>query len=737
MAEIALAYWLELPVGRYPLRVVKGVEGLSMPFRFELTFPVEPTDPFDPEAVARSEASLVIERSGELRRIVGVVSKVSRKATRRGNAGAGEIVLTLEPRLALLRHRHDIRVFRQKTVPEIVREVLAHLDIPLEQRLRGKYKRREYCVQFRESDFAFISRLLEDEGIHYFVNELDRVVIGDNPRSYDDSLGVLPYRHGAGIDAGDDSVTEVGFSGTMTAGKVSLRDFNPVHPSLDMDVASPGPTEGGAEWYDYPGEYEEPSEGQVKAALRTDALRCVHHRVAGRSFCASLYPAVTFALLGAPSGVPDGAYVVTKITHDWNLRTKGFDIAFEALPADVTYRPLVTTPAPVETNPLTGFVTGPPGADIHTDEWGRVKVHFPWDRIQPKDDNCSHWIPVLQDNTGHSSSMSRTRWEVVCSFLEGDPDRPVVLGRVYNAEDPFYSPLPERKMRVALRSVSSPRAEDDEMTASNFIQFDDFAGAEGIVIHAQKDQNVVVLNEKQEQVDSAESLSVKGNETIKIGADQKIQTTGSLFPEVLGNQGRSIKGNHKADIGAAGTENIEKDHTLTIGGAHTRTMGNSDTTYVNGNMKESVGGIILEGSAKTNSYIGEKTNTLLVGGAVIEISKGNKMDGTGLGKTETVGGLVFSKADKLMATRVEKVRNTWVGGLMSVSSIKSLLVAGLEKLTKKARSASYEGTGEVVLQVKDTHIVMKGGLIEMDAPSSITIATSAKNAQSSGTSTQI
>lgn len=734
--EKALAYWLELPTGRYALHDVKGEEGLSMPFRFELTFPLEPTDPLDPRTLVRCQATLVIERSSELRRITGVLSRLSRTATRRGNAGSGEVEAVFEPRLALLRHRSDIRVFREKTVPEIVEEVLSHLEIPVELRLRSEYKRRDYCVQFRESDFDFVSRLLEDEGIHYSIDERDAVVLGDAAQSYDESLGVLPFRHGAGLDAHEDSVFEVGFRGSMTAGRVSLRDFNPIHPSLDMDVSSEGPTVGGAEWYDYPGEYEEPDEGRTKARLRTEALRCAHHRVAGRSFCAGLYPVCTFVMMGAPAGVADGGYVVTRLSHAWNLRETGFANRFEALPADVVYRPLVTTPAPIETNPLTGFVTGPPGADIHTEEWGRVKVHFPWDRIQPKDDHCSHWVPVLQDNTGHSSSMSRTGWEVLCSFLEGDPDRPVVLGRVYNGEDPFYSPLPERKMRVALRSVSSPRTEGLE-TPSNFIQFDDFAGAEGIVIHAQKDQNVVVLNDKKEQVDASESLSVKGNETIKVGADQKIQTTGSLFPEVLGNATRTIKGSHKADIGQAAAENIDQNHTMSVGGSHTRTMGNSDTTYVIGNLNETISGVLSEGSAKTNSYIAEKTNNLVVGGALLEISKGNKMDSSGEGKTEMVGALVFSKADKIMATRVEKLRNTWVGGLMSVTSMKSLLVAGLEKLSKKARSASYEGTSEVVLQVKESHIVMKDGVIDLSAPSSISIQTSAKNAQASTTSTQI
>lgn len=736
MEQQALTYWLELPGGRYAIRTVSGKEGLSQPFKFELVFPVEPTDGFDPDAVLRSEAVLILERVGEVRRITGVVTQVSRRATRTGNAGAGEIVLVLEPRLALLRKRQDIRVFRNKTVPEIVREVVAHLGIPLDMRARGKYKRRPYCVQFRESDFDFVSRLLEDEGIYYFIDEADALVIGDAPQGYDDPLGFIPYKHNSGLDTQNDAITVIGTRGTMTAGKVSLRDFNHEHPRLNMDVSATGPTDGGAEWYDYPGEYELPAEGQVKAKLRAEALRCQHHRFAGRSFCGGLRPGVTFVLTNAPEGVEDRGYVITQVEHAWNLRETGFEVSFEALPDDVTYRPPVVTPAPVETNPLTGVVTGPPGADIHTDHWGQVKVHFPWDRLQPKDDNCSHWVPVLQDNTGHSSAMSRTGWEVLCHFMEGDPDRPVVMGRVYNPEDPFYSPLPERKMRVALRSLTSPRTEGSD-TSANFIQFDDFAGHEGIVVHAQKDQNVVVLNTKQEQVDNTESLTVKGNETIEIGSNQKIQIKGSLLPDVLGNQMRSIGGNHTVDIGAAETESIDANHTMNIGGSHKRIMGTADNVNVAGNMKESVGGVILEASAKTNTYTGEKTNVMLVGGAVVELFGGNKMDAAGLAKLEAVGGLVFSKAGKVMATRVEKLRSTVVGGLFRAESLKSMLVAGLEKLSKKALSASYDGQAELLLKVGSTEVILKDGLIDMNAPKSISIETTAKNAQAAGKSTQI
>lgn len=736
--ELVLVYWMDVGGTAYPTRQVKGVEGFNAPYRFEVTFAVDPENPLDPSAVVRTSAYLRLERSdgGTERVVSGIVSEVKRKATRHGNAGAGDVTIVLEPTLSLLRHRQDIRLFRDKTGPQIAAEVMRGLGVKVEERLSETYKIRPYTVQFRETDLDFANRLLEDEGVYYFINEQDVVVFGDTTGAYDGSVGLLPFKHDAGLSPAMNPIVQIGSRGTMTAGKVTLRDFNPVHPRLNMDVSSKGPTEGGVEFYDYPGEYEEPAEGQRKANLRTEALRCAHHRVAGRSHSALMRVGARFETLGTPAGIHDGEFVVTKIVHDWTKDLRGYAINFESLPGSVVFRPPVVTPAPSQPNPLTGFVTGPPGADIHTNEWGQVKVHFPWDRLFPKDDTCSWWIPVLQDNTGHSSSMSRTGWEVLCAFMEGDLDRPVVLGRVYNADDPQPSPLPERKMRTTLRSISSPRF-DGEDTPSNFIHFDDEAGLQLLTIHATKDQNVVVKNNKSEQIDNTESLDIRGNEQISVGANQIIHTATNLMPVVTGNQTRTIGGNHDLKVGSSLSESVAGNSTVTIGASHIRNLGARDNTSVAKNTKETVGAVNLEISLKTNNDQAEKTRALLVGGAVIEVAKNNKTEQSGLGRVETIGGVAFAKADKTMHSRVEKIRKTTVGGIFKIEAVKELLIAGLEKLTQTALSTSYTGTDKLTLKVGSTEINMKEGRIELSASDSITIKTTGQNKQGSKKSSQI
>lgn len=735
MAEQPLTYWLDVAGSRYPVRVVKGTEGVSKPYHFDVTFPVEPTDSLDPDQVAGSDAVLTLVRDGEVRRITGVVTRVTRRATRKhGNAGAGEIKLVLEPRLARLRHRIDIRLFRDKTAPQIAAEVLQGLGVMVEQRLSESYKVRPYTVQFRESDLDFASRLLEDEGIFYFIDQDDMVVFGDSPAAYDTPGIILPFRHASGLDAHEDAVTAVGFRGEMTAGEVSLRDFNHEHPSLDMDVHAKSPFALGAEWYDYPGEYELPPEGSVKAKKRADAFACQFKRMVGRSFAGSLRPGAKFVLMMAPPGVPDGGYVVTAISHEWDLNRTGFEIGFEAQPETVTYRPPVVTPAPIQPNPMTGIVTGPPGADIHTDEWGRVKVHFPWDRLFPKDDTCSHWIPSLQDNTGQSSSIARTRWEVMCQFLEGDLDRPVVLGRVYNAEDPHYSPLPDLKYRTTLRSLTSPRATEGA-TGENFIQIDDIAGFQSINVHAQRDKNIVVANDKSEQIDTTESLVVRGHEKQKIGRDRKVVGSLDMMPDVGGNQTKTVGANREAKVGTSYGETTEGDHTLNIGGTHFRRFGSGDNTNVDKNLTERIGGVVVEGSLKNNDTFVERIQALIVGGGIFELVRKNKTEGTGNRRFELIGGMDIVNSKDRIDQRIEQFRKTVVGGLYKIDAMKAALVTGMEKLGVKAANVNFDGAS-ITLKVGATTVTMKDGKIAVDAPKAIQFKTSGPNNLAAGTTTQ-
>jgi len=425
-----------------------------------------------------------------------------------------------------------------------------------------------------------------------------------------------------------------------------------------MDVGAMGPTRGGPEWYDFPGEYALPPQGTTKVKKRADALTCASLVHTGKSFSGRLVPGSTFDLALAPPGIDDGGYVVTRVTHAFDATRDGFSVGFEALPAGVLFRPLCTTEAPTLTDPITGIVTGPVGEDIHCDAYGRVKVHFPWDRLFPFDDSCSYWIPVLQDNTGHSGSIPRIGWEVLVHFLEGDPDRPVVVGRVYNPEDPPHLFLPVNKTRSVIKSLTSPRSDKRDDSGTNEILFEDLQANEFIQYHAQKDQNQVVAHDKTETVLANQASTVERDERVKVGKDHTARIGKHLMSTVKRDQRHKVGGNRKVSVDEADSATVKGERKLTIGAMHARRIGTDDTAMAQVRNTETVGGVILETSLKDNTSTGARATVLTVGGAHIELAKQDKNEGVGVARRETIGGMVMVKADGDIGLRTNKKRSS-------------------------------------------------------------------------------
>ena len=296
-----------------------------------------------------------------------------------------------------------------------------------------------------------------------------------------------------------------------------------------------------------------------------------------------------------PPGLPDGQYVLTVVEHEYERSTEGYAVSFEGLDGDVVFRPLNRHEEPILPNPLVGHVTGASGDDIHCDYLGRVKVHFPWDRLQPKDDTCSWWVPVIQENNPHSVGTPRVGWEVLVHFQEGDPDRPVVLGRVYNAEDPIYLTLPDKKTVTSLRSLSSPTRD-----GWNEIEFEDLVDNEYIRFHSQRNQDVVVANNRTEHIMNIETHLIERNEAISVGNVESTNVTlEDGGPYVNGNHTLGISGSRSREVGSSDQLGVGGNLNYSIGGSHTRRIANTDNLSAK-SIKHSIGGVILEGSVRQN-----------------------------------------------------------------------------------------------------------------------------------------
>lgn len=735
-----LTYQFAVAGFEFLVREVSGEEAFSKPFRFEVAFQLDPQtmkgspDAFDPDVAIKEVGLLTLHRGDDVvRRIQGLVTEVELSASASGHP---EITLVLEPRLSLLRHRRDVRNHRNLSVPEIAREVLEALGVKVENRLRESYPKRPYSVQWRESDLDYVSRLLEDEGIFYFVTPEDVVVFGDDPSAYDPSGVAMPFRDAAGVNQNEDAVHALGDRAAVTPGKVTLRDWNTEHPNLDMDVSHPTAVEFGPEWYDFPGEYEEPGEGKKKARLHAEAFDRAAAAVVGRSTAAPLRPGATFILTEAPPGMAPGDFVVRRVTHKWNRVAVGFEVSFEADGADVTYRPPRSTFVPRIMNPLTGVVCTN-GEDIQCDHFGRVKVHFPWDRLRPKDDDCSHWIPVLQDNTGGSSAIPRRDWEVVCHFLEGDPDRPIVIGRVYNGDDVFREKLPYAKDRSALTSLASP-----DRKTGNEIRFEDAAGLERIFMRAPKDMNIVVANNQVQSVGNAATSMVEHDETVRVGGNSTWKIGDSYTPSVGANQKWSVGATRTKKAGLGDSSAVGGNHELTVGADYEQKVF-SDVNCAADELVETITGKLVEQFKEKHTTLIGGALELTIEAGLTQKAKSAKAEQTTRDRTETItGSHAITSNEGELQLRCFTERHSEIKSAMEARAAKILALTGAEEHRQVSNTGLWNASADVTLVVDDGNgnrstVMLTKGTITLRTTGDVTIESTGLADQGASEATQI
>jgi type VI secretion system secreted protein VgrG len=718
MAPAPLQYVLELGDERLAVDVARGTEEISQARHLEVELSVPWRHAFDPEAACGQPAVLVLMRNDDVRRIRLVVSEARRAAASPKDPNGVRIALRLEARLSWLRHRVDFRVFRDRDVPTIVSEVLGGLGVPVERRLRETYAVRPYTVQCRESDHDFAKRLLEDEGIFFFISDDDVVVLGDAPTSYDDAPAPLPWRQRTGLDQQSDAVFDLGARGHLGPGSVTSRDFDFERPSLDVTHTASvplGASTPASELYDYPSGRTTPGGAATKAQKQAEAFACSRDQVQGRSFAGHLRPGLVVSPDAAPAGLHPGPWVLVEVRHDFRRTESGFSVGFCAIDAAKVARPEPRTPVPRWTSPMTGFVTGPPGEDIHTDAWGRTKIHFPWDRLQPKDDTCSDWIPTLQDNTGRSSTIPRIGWEMLVHFIEGDPDRPIIMGRVYNGEDPPFASLPGSKTTTTIRSLTSPREGD---RSDNRLTFEDLVDAEAIFLHAERDHTVQIDQDKTILTGSTDGRAVHGHEVVAIGKNRDTKVAEDATLDVKRDMEVAIGAQRTTTIGEESAANVGGNRTTTIGGSHLRRLGSSDTVTARKGLLETIGALVLEASVRDNTVVADQVSVAMVGGAMLNLAKETVSQTTGKLRSETIGGLLFTKAKKLLMTRVEGSRVATIGSSLSVDAGEDALLTGQSELVVAMGSGTLKASKSAVLKVQNTKIELdpEKSLLTFDSP---------------------
>lgn len=528
-------------------------EDLGRLFEFELDLlSTDPNIAF--EDVLGQGLAVEIERpDGEDRYFHGIVSRFSYV----GNEGQFAMYrATVKPWLWLLTRTTDCRVFQNMTVPDILEEVFNHYGFSdFEDHLSRDYTAREYCIQYRESAFDFVSRLMEHEGIYYyFVHEADKhtLILADENSFHEpcpgyDTLRFFPSEEFDRRDLDDDHVYDWQIGQQVQSGRYALNDYNFESPKANLEVRSAFPREHAHaefEVYDYPGTYREVSDGDNYVRNRIEEVQAQHEIATGRHNSVGLISGYLFNLTGHTRDDQNREYLV--ISADYSFYSNSYEpesstsleppfaCRFSAMDNRQPFRPARVTPKPIVHGMQSAIVTGPQGGEIHTDKYGRVKVHFYWDRHGSEDDNSSCWVRVSQNRAGKEWGevyLPHVGQEVLVSFEEGDPDRPIVTGRVYNNDNMPPLDLPGDKTQLITR---------------------DQGGNETLMEGCDGQQRVTVFSPFANTqinlgfgfgVTEGYQLDTDANQTEKVGGDRTVQIDGDSNETIAGDSEEEVQGN--------------------------------------------------------------------------------------------------------------------------------------------------------------------------------------------------
>lgn len=532
------------------LQGFRGQEGISELFRFELTMHSENRAIALDSLVGKNVSVKIVHDNGKERHVHGIVSSFTQGGS---SPNFAHYHATVVPWLWLLTRTTDCRIFQNMSVPDIIQKIFQERNFTdFKNKLHGSYKPREYCVQYRESGFNFVSRLMQEEGIFYFFqHEADKhtLVLADDLNEFKPcpDQPAARYESAAGSGLTQQVVTDWSIGQEVRPGKYSVTDFNFEKPTLDLTSSVDGSDALKFEIYDYPGEYATKDEGERLVGLRMQEEDTPRVVVSGASTCRGFTSGYRFDLQGHYRRDLNKAYVLTSVHHaadaGSNYDPSGQDVSlsyvnhFQCIPHTTHFRPRRTAPVPVVHGTQTAIVVGPPGEEIYVDKYGRVKVQFHWDREGKNDDKSSCWIRVSQNWAGKrwgAMFIPRIGQEVIVDFIEGDPDRPIITGRVYNGGSmPPYA-LPGEKTKSTIKSYSSKGG-----GGFNEIRFEDAKGSEQIFVHAEKDEDKRVKNDRKEWVGRDRHLIVKRDKLEKVEGDKHLQVTGDKNEKVGG--GVSLK----------------------------------------------------------------------------------------------------------------------------------------------------------------------------------------------------
>ena len=626
-----------------------GTEQLGRLFEYRLELASEDYQ-IDPESIIGQNASIRLNLGDNgVRYFNGYVSHFTQLTS------SGQLAryrATVVPWFWFLTRVADCRIFQDKTVPEIIQQIFRDRGFTdFENGLSGTYRTWEYCVQYRESDFNFISRLMEQEGIYYYFkheNGKHSLVMADSYSAHGPypKFGEIIYHPSDKGHTTEECISDWVVETHLQPCSYALNDFDFKNPKGDLQArtkVSRGHTAADFEIYDYPGEYTETSYGEEYTKRRIEELQAQYEVATAGSNSRGICAGFLFSLTNHPRDDQNGEYLITseeyKIDCGEFFAAGGSEFAiscsFTAIKSSQPFRPQRTTPKPKLSGPQTAIVVGPSGEEIYTDEYGRVKVKFHWDRYSKADENSSCWIRVAQVWAGKNWGAiytPRVGQEIIVEFLEGDPDKPIITGRVYNNQAMPPYKLPSNKTMSTLKSNSSK-----EGSGFNEIRFEDKINEEQIFIHAQKDLDIRVENNRFENIGGEKHLIVNKSKNEEIKEDRTEKVKGKHIEEieksreltVAGEEKKKVKGKLSLTVSGDGVEVYEKNLQKEIS-QKMSIKANTAVIQTDTNITLSVADSSI--TIEPGSIEIKTAGTIKIDGSMVEIkAKGNaKVEGMGM-----------------------------------------------------------------------------------------------------------
>lgn len=717
--ELTKKEHVTLSIQGRPFEVVgmEGDECISRLFRFDIVC-AAPAGSYDIASFIGADAAMTLHDTFGIERTVqGIISETTDRISEDGTA---ELHFVLHPHAYPLLLGRQSRVFQNATVVDIVTQIVSQTGQPFRWQMVSSYKPHEYCAQYREDDWTFATRMLEEEGIYFWFDHegsKSTLVFSDNSASAPDLSGgaAITYAYESGLHSNRETIDELGSRVEVTPTKWTIGSFNQQKPLLKV-TGSVG--SGPLEIYDAPGGGPDTPEACARRAqMMSEACKAMNLGIAGLSSSVRLVPGMIANIVGHPLSRMEGRFLVTRARYLAKQRRRGgaagvdrpFACSFDIIPQAVPYRPPAEVAPAKQPGLQTGRVVGIAGDEVHPDVQGRVRVQLRWDRDGKWDEKAGKWMRVAQRGTEESMLFPRIGWNVLTFNEEGEIDAPNVLSRIHDAEHPPTYTLPANKTRVVFKTATTPGG-----GSFNEIYFEDKKGREELFINASKDMTIYAKHVKTETV-GHDSLRVVGNNhDIKIELD--------AFEHVFNDQSVSISGNEEVTVSHNRFKEVKQSETISVGGNRTISTGVMHNLSAKYKRTLNVGGSVIEAAKGSVGMTVGKNFDVMIGGAEFKASQMSIAEDVGKESTQIIGGARIEIAAQNMPTDVGEKYEETVLGTMSLQTDEAF-IDGAEKTAKWEVGSAISGHApKVFVEARDKIQIKCGSSVITILPDSIEIS---------------